>query len=145
LLDALLKLLAECGLVKSRRRLRTDSTHVLADVCGLNQLERVGETLRAALNELAVMATSAYTLMGSVFPPPARTLSIGLQAREHYETLHAARQRQTTAAFAHSHYMLRVREMRGRMRKQSTAAECGGVATSGWRKLVCSTWSRLLR
>jgi transposase len=29
---------------------------VLADVRGLNRLERVGETLRAALNELAVMA-----------------------------------------------------------------------------------------
>ena len=40
----------------ARGRQRTDSTHVLADVRGLNRLERVGETLRAALNELAVMA-----------------------------------------------------------------------------------------
>jgi hypothetical protein len=31
-------------------------SHVLADVRGLNRLERVGETLRAAPNELAVMA-----------------------------------------------------------------------------------------
>src|SRR3954454_10290166 len=37
-------------------RQRTDSTHVLAAVRGLNRLERVGETLRAALNEVAVMA-----------------------------------------------------------------------------------------
>jgi transposase len=56
LLDTLLQHLAECGLVKPRGRQRTDSTHVLADVRRLNRLERVGETLRAALNELAVMA-----------------------------------------------------------------------------------------
>lgn len=54
LLDTLLQRLAECGLVKPRGRQRTDSTHVLAAVRRLNRLERVGETLRAALNELAV-------------------------------------------------------------------------------------------
>ena len=56
LLDTLLKRLEECDLVKAGGRQRTDSTHVLADVRRLNRLERVGETLRAALNELAVMA-----------------------------------------------------------------------------------------
>ena len=56
LLDALLRVLQEQGLVKARGRQRTDSTHVLAAVRGLNRLERVGETLRAALNELAVVA-----------------------------------------------------------------------------------------
>jgi transposase len=56
LLDMLLKRLQERGLIKVRGRQRTDSTHVLADVRRLNRLERVGETLRAALNELAVMA-----------------------------------------------------------------------------------------
>ncbi len=56
LLDTLLKRLEECNLVTAGGRQRTDSTHVLADVRGLNRLERVGETLRAALNELAVMA-----------------------------------------------------------------------------------------
>jgi transposase len=56
LLDTLLKRLQEGDLIKVRGRQRTDSTHVLADVRGLNRLERVGETLRAALNELAVMA-----------------------------------------------------------------------------------------
>jgi transposase len=56
LLDTLLRRLEDCGLVKSRGRQRTDSTHVLAAVRGLNRLERVGETLRAALNELAVIA-----------------------------------------------------------------------------------------
>jgi transposase len=56
LLDALLQRLRELGLVKARGRQRTDSTHVLAAVRGLNRLERVGETMRAALNQLAVVA-----------------------------------------------------------------------------------------
>jgi transposase len=56
LLDALLQCLRDQDLVKARGRQRTDSTHVLAAVRGLNRLERVGETLRAALNELAVVA-----------------------------------------------------------------------------------------
>jgi transposase len=56
MLDTLLERLRDLGLVKPRGRQRTDSTHVLAAVRGLNRLERVGETLRAALNEIAVMA-----------------------------------------------------------------------------------------
>ncbi len=56
LLDALLERLKSEGLVKARGRQRTDSTHVLAAVRTLNRLERVGETLRAALNELATVA-----------------------------------------------------------------------------------------
>lgn len=56
MLDILLERLRDLGLVKPRGRQRTDSTHVLAAVRGLNRLERVGETLRAALNEVAVMA-----------------------------------------------------------------------------------------
>jgi transposase len=56
LLDTLLKRCRELGLIRERGRQRTDSTHVLAAVRVLNRLERVGETLRAALNELAVIA-----------------------------------------------------------------------------------------
>ncbi len=56
LLDTLLEPLKSEGLVKARGRQRTDSTHVLAAVRTLNRLERVGETLRAALNELAALA-----------------------------------------------------------------------------------------
>jgi transposase len=56
LLDTLLDRCRELGLIKERGRQRTDSTHVLAAVRGLNRLERVGETLRAALNDLAVVA-----------------------------------------------------------------------------------------
>jgi len=56
LLDTLLQRLRDHGLVKAKGRQRTDSTHVQAAVRGLNRLERVGETARAALNELAVVA-----------------------------------------------------------------------------------------
>jgi len=56
LLDTMLQRLQEQGLVKARGRQRTDSTHVLAAVRRLNRLERVGEMLRAALNELATIA-----------------------------------------------------------------------------------------
>jgi len=56
LLDALLKRVQELGLLKQRGKRRTDSTHVLAAVRMMNRLERVGETLRAALNGLAVIA-----------------------------------------------------------------------------------------
>jgi transposase len=56
LLEALLRRVEAYGLVRTRGRQRTDSTHVLAAVRVLNRLERVGETLRAALNSLAVLA-----------------------------------------------------------------------------------------
>jgi transposase len=56
LLDTLLERLRQLGLIKQRGRQRTDSTYVLAAVRRLNRLERVGETLRVALNELAVVA-----------------------------------------------------------------------------------------
>jgi transposase len=56
LLDTLLARSRELGLMKRRGRQRTDSTHVLAAVRTLNRLERVGESLRAALNALAVAA-----------------------------------------------------------------------------------------
>ena len=56
LLDTLLQHLRDQGLVKAGGRQRTDSTHVLAAVRGLNRLERAGETVRAALNELATVA-----------------------------------------------------------------------------------------
>jgi transposase len=56
LLDTLLARVRECGLLKVRGRQRTDSTHVLAAIRVLNRLERVGETVRHALNSLAVAA-----------------------------------------------------------------------------------------
>jgi transposase len=56
LLDTLLTQLRARGLLKARGRQRTDSTHVLAAIRTLNRLEHVGETLRHALNSLAVVA-----------------------------------------------------------------------------------------
>jgi transposase len=44
------------GLIKKRGQQRTDSTQVFAAIRTLNRLELVGETLRAALNALAVAA-----------------------------------------------------------------------------------------
>jgi len=41
------------GYIKTNSKQRTDSTHVLARIRRLNRLTLVGETLRAALNELA--------------------------------------------------------------------------------------------
>jgi transposase len=56
LLQRMLDQLRERGLVARGRRQRTDATHVLAAVRELNRLELVTETLRAALEALAVAA-----------------------------------------------------------------------------------------
>lgn len=56
LFDAVLELFREQGLLKARGKQRSDSTHVLAAIRTLHRLENVGETLRHALNQLAVLA-----------------------------------------------------------------------------------------
>ena len=56
IIDAMLTRFQECGLLKHRGRQRTDSTHVTAAIRVLNRMESIGETLRAALNSLAVAA-----------------------------------------------------------------------------------------
>src|SRR5690242_11769204 len=56
LLHELLEACQARGLLEARGRQRTDSTRVLASIRALNRLELVGETLRAALNELATVA-----------------------------------------------------------------------------------------
>lgn len=53
LLDTLLEECKQRGWLKKGGKQRTDSTHVLASVRSLSQLETVGETLRAALEDLA--------------------------------------------------------------------------------------------
>lgn len=55
-LDTILAAARERGLLKTRGRARTDSTHVLAAIREVNRLELVGETMRAVLNELAELA-----------------------------------------------------------------------------------------
>jgi transposase len=56
LFETLLTKLREKGLLKARGRQRTDSTHVLAAVRAMNRLECVVETMRHALNCLAIVA-----------------------------------------------------------------------------------------
>jgi transposase len=56
LLDALLASCRERGWLKARGRQRTDSTHVLAAIRALNRIEVVTETMRHALDSLAVAA-----------------------------------------------------------------------------------------
>jgi len=56
LLEPLLRRLEERDLLKARGTQRTDSTHILTAIRTLNRLELVGETMRYALNRLAVAA-----------------------------------------------------------------------------------------
>ena len=56
LLDKLVELLKAHQLIKERGSQRTDSTHICSAARKLNRLEKVGETLRAALNSLAGVA-----------------------------------------------------------------------------------------
>jgi transposase len=58
LLDRLLEVCKQRGWLKGGGKQRTDSTHVLARVRSLSNLECVGETLRAALDDLAQIAPS---------------------------------------------------------------------------------------
>src|SRR6266536_4751344 len=53
-LDLLVARLVELGLLKARGKQRTDSSHVLAAVRQLNQIELVGESVRACVEALAV-------------------------------------------------------------------------------------------
>ncbi len=55
LLSVMLERFKSKGLLKPGGRARTDSTHVLAAIRLLHRLESVGETLRAALNDLATV------------------------------------------------------------------------------------------
>ena len=56
ILDKMLSRFRELGLLKSRGKARTDSTHILAAVKELTRLEHLEETLKSALNALALKA-----------------------------------------------------------------------------------------
>jgi transposase len=56
LLDTLLAHCQEQGWIKAGGKQRTDATHVLGAIRAMNRLESIGETMRAALNALAVAA-----------------------------------------------------------------------------------------
>ncbi len=55
-LDRLVEIGKQHGWVKQAGKQRTDSTHILARVRSLSDLECVGETLRAVLDDLAALA-----------------------------------------------------------------------------------------
>lgn len=56
LLETVLEIMRDDGLLKARGKQRTDSTHVLAAIRTIHRLENIGETLRHTLNELATIA-----------------------------------------------------------------------------------------
>lgn len=56
LLERLLDVCKQRGWLQAGGKQRTDSTHVLARVRSLSNLECVGETLRATLDDLALLA-----------------------------------------------------------------------------------------
>src|SRR5437868_3336219 len=66
LLEPLLRVCREQGWLKAGGQQRTDSTMVVANVRRLSSLESVGESLRAALNELADVAPD--WLLGVIGP-----------------------------------------------------------------------------
>lgn len=53
LLEVVLDRLKAAGLIRAGQAVRTDSTHVIAVVRALNRVEHAGESLRAALEEIA--------------------------------------------------------------------------------------------
>lgn len=56
LLERMLEVLVEEGLLKKGGHQRTDSTHIVAAVKDLARLEMLGETMRATLNDIATAA-----------------------------------------------------------------------------------------
>jgi transposase len=71
LFERLLTCFRERQLLKARGRQRTDATHVLAAIRGLNRLETVGEAVRYTLNTLAERAAE-WLLMHHEEPWPER-------------------------------------------------------------------------
>ncbi|MCQ4085216.1 transposase, partial [Streptomyces sp. RB6PN25] len=68
ILDAILERCAELGLLRAGGRVRTDATHVIACVRDLNRLELCTETMRCALEALAVVAPSWLTTTDALCP-----------------------------------------------------------------------------
>ena len=93
LLEPLLRQLEAHDLLKARGTQRTDSTHILAAIRTLNRLELVGETMRYALNCLAVAAPA--WLQAPLHPAWGERYSHRV---EHYRLPKAEAERQQLAA-----------------------------------------------
>ena len=87
LLDTMLERFKARGLVKARGKQRTDSTHVLGAVRDLHLLELVGETLRAALDDLAAVVPD---WLRSLAPPAAHAVAMVQTMRQVWQ-IHYAR------------------------------------------------------
>lgn len=66
LLDALLERCRQAGLLRSDGRVRSDSTHVVGCIRDLNRLELVTETMRCALEALALAAPDWLRAIGAL-------------------------------------------------------------------------------
>src|SRR6266545_2941782 len=82
-LDLLVARLVDKGMLKARGKQRTDSTHVLAAVRQLNQVELVGETVRACVEALgADYARDGAALLRAVWDPSSPAWLAHLPAAE---------------------------------------------------------------
>jgi transposase len=88
LFDTLLTWCRDRQLVNARGRPRTDSTHIIAAVRALNRIEVVGETVRHALNSLALVAPEWLPV---VSPPEWKTRSVRRAEDDRLPTTQAAR------------------------------------------------------
>jgi transposase len=88
LFDTLLTWCRDRQLVKAGGRQRTDSTHILAAVRALNRIEVVGETLRHALNSLAIVVPE---WLRSVSPPDWKDRYVRRAEDDRLPTTQAAR------------------------------------------------------
>jgi transposase len=88
LFDTLLTWCRDRQLVNARGRQRTDSTHILAAVRALNRIEVVGETVRHALNSLALVAPEWWRV---VSPPEWKNRYVRRAEDDRLPTTQAAR------------------------------------------------------
>jgi transposase len=88
LFDTLLTWCRDRQLVNARGRPRTDSTHIIAAVRALNRIEVVGETVRHALNSLALVAPEWLPV---VSPPEWKNRYVRRAEDDRLPTTQAAR------------------------------------------------------
>ena len=104
MLDRLLEPLQAQGLLQAGGRPRTDWTQILAAVRDLNRRERVGETLRAALNSVAVVAPDGLQILA----PPVWYERYGRRIEnDHWPKSAAARQALAATIGADGQFLLK--------------------------------------
>ncbi len=158
LLGRVLDAAREGGMLKARGRQRTDSTHVLAAVRDPNRLELLAETLRAALNAIAAIASD---WLCTLTPPewqqrygrrvedmrlpetaPKREAYACQVGADGYRLLDALADPKVPLAVGTS--MLSVRGSRERSRKPCALLGCAGLATVACPKRAYSILRRRL-